>query len=66
MSQKLILTRNVTNKECPWLSKPYKKGTIVYKFYGCTYGCIADGIACSEEKDENPFFELPENAVREF
>ena len=59
----LRLTRRVTKKECPWLSRPFRKGEIVYRYDGCTYGCIASGIACTERDGKTPFFELPQDAV---
>jgi hypothetical protein len=61
----LKLTRTVTPDECSWLDRTYFKNEVVYKFGGCTYGCISpNGIACSED-GETPFFELPINAVKE-
>ncbi len=62
----LKLTRDVTRKECSWLKKDIKEGTIVHKFYGVTYECISpDGIAATSIKDKHPFFELPRNSVIE-
>ncbi len=61
---KMQLIRNVTTNECGWLNKSLKKGEIVYRYMGNTFGCISsDGVAVSIEKDKKPFFELPENAV---
>jgi len=58
------VTRDVTKEECFWLDETVIKGTIVYPFYGCTYGCISDnGIAVSLISDVNPFFELPLNSL---
>jgi len=60
------LTRDVTRKECDWLEEDMKKGTLVYRFSGPTYGCIGySGIACCMEEGENPFFELPFGALSE-
>lgn len=57
---KLIVTRNVTKEECPWLDQDIRKGTIVYSYPGYTYGCIGPhGMAVSHEYDTTPFFELP-------
>jgi len=37
----------------------------VYKYSGCTYGCITDtGIAVTEVEGETPFFEVPKSAVK--
>lgn len=61
---KLKLIRNVSQEECPWLDKPFKTGEEVYKYSYYTYGCITEtGIACSLEKDKEPFFELPASAL---
>lgn len=62
MKYKVI--RNITNKECHWVDKDIKKGTIVYKFIGCTYGCCGDGIPITFEKD-GPFIEVPSDALKE-
>jgi hypothetical protein len=59
-----ILNRDVTQDECPWLDKDFKKGEKVYSYGGATYGCISnDGTACCLIEGEDPFFELPENAL---
>jgi hypothetical protein len=62
---KLVLTRDVIKEECSWLSDPHFKGDEVFEYHGCTYGCIANGIACSEVDGETPFFELPRDSVEE-
>jgi hypothetical protein len=64
MARKGKLTRLVTTEECPWLGQNLKKGKVVYEFNGCTYGCIASGIAVSDKPDANPFYEIPHNAVK--
>jgi len=63
---KFQLTRDVTQTECDWLRKTFKKGDIVYKFYGATYGCISpNGIAITEDSNGgNPFIELPRDALK--
>jgi len=64
--RKYRLIRDVTKKECPWLDRTFKEGETVYYYSGYTYGCISfNGIAVCEKLDENPFFELPENALEE-
>ena len=66
MMRKYRLIRDVTKKECPWLDRTFKEGETVYYYSGYTYGCISfNGIAVCEKLDENPFFELPENALEE-
>ena len=65
MSNKLVLTREVTPKECFWLSHAYSKGEEVFEYTSRTYGCISpNGIACSEKDDETPFFELPKDSIK--
>lgn len=62
----LYLTREVTIEECDWLDKNIKSGTIVYKFYGTTYGCVgSSGMAVTFSKEgDNPFFELPYDSLQ--
>ena len=44
----------------------FKEGEEVYYFSGYTYEVVSyNAIPCSEKLDENPFFELPENALEE-
>jgi hypothetical protein len=57
------ITRDLSADE-NYSGGPLAAGTLVYKFFGCTYGCIAPGgIAVSLVPDQIPFFELPEDAV---
>tara|TARA_B110000503_G_scaffold137155_1_gene220864 strand:- start:4285 stop:4491 length:207 start_codon:yes stop_codon:yes gene_type:complete len=59
-----ILTREVTTKECNWLKKDFKKGEVVFKYTGSTYGCCSpNGTPFTIKKNETPFFELPNNSV---
>jgi len=59
----LILTRDVTVEECPWLERDFHEGELVFKYTGYTYGCCTyTGIACSLDGD-TPFFELPNDAI---
>jgi hypothetical protein len=63
MTQPLILTRDVTTKECPWLDRDFKEGEKVFPYHGPTYGAISPaGKACSIEEDKTPFFEFPHTA----
>lgn len=62
---KYEVTRDVTVSECSWLDEDIKKGTVVYKYYGATYGCVNPyGIACTMEEDKTPFLEIPLSALR--
>lgn len=63
---KYILRRTVTKEECPWLEKPIYISTIVFEYFGTTYGCISHlGKAFSRIEGETPFFELPKDSVTE-
>jgi hypothetical protein len=57
------LNRDLTSDELPWLSQDCVKGTTVYEYKGCTYGCIDKGIAVSLVEGETPFFEVPLDAL---
>jgi hypothetical protein len=59
------ILRDVTTKECPWLDKTIKKGTIMFEFTGHTYGCCSsDGTPLTHDPDgEIPFMEVPNNAI---
>lgn len=60
------ITRDLTTDECHWLSETIKKGTLVYKYHGHTYGCISHrGTAVTKEHNKLPFFEVPYNAIIE-
>ncbi len=58
-------TEDIGCDDYPWLEDDIEKGTIVYSFTGCTYGCISPyGTAFTFTKDAlEPFFELPDNSV---
>ena len=57
------LIRNITVKECPWISTEFKVSTKVYLFTGCTYGCMGRGIAVSLPLEPTTAIEVPRNAV---
>ena len=58
------VTRLVMMEECPWLDNDVEAGTIVYRYYGATYGCIGpEGVAVTLCEDVPPFFELPLSAL---
>ena len=62
--QILVLNRDVTQHECPWLDADLPKGTAVWMYEGATYGCVRpDGLAVTAKAAETPFFEIPRNAV---
>jgi len=64
MSKVLILTRDVTQNECPWLDADLPKGTTVWSYDGYTYHVVSPaGIAVSAKAAEMPFFEIPADAV---
>ncbi len=43
MAKVLVLSRDVTVGECPWLDADIKAGTQVWSYSGATYGCIGSG-----------------------
>lgn len=47
-------------------NRTYKKGEILYRYTGYTYGCIGDGVALSAGGPlMTPFFEFPADAIEE-
>lgn len=64
--QKFKINRDVTQNECSWLEKDFKKGTIVYEYCGATYGCVgAGGIPVTFAPGQTPFSEIPASALSE-
>ena len=60
----MVLKRNVTKEECPWLKKDLPVGTIVYPFGGETYGCLtSDGFPVLLDVDICEFWEVPRDAL---
>ena len=62
---KYEVTRELTDREKYDTSKDIKKGDIIYRFKGYTYGCISSGQACSLIEGKNPFFEMPLDSIKE-
>lgn len=59
----IIVNRDLKKSKYPWLDNDIEKGTVVYRYYGCTYGCISpNGIAVSMEENEPPFLEIPSDS----
>ena len=60
-----IVARTITDTECFWLSEPIKKGSVVHRFTGNTYGnCATEKHAIvSRVPHEYPFFEIPQDAL---
>jgi hypothetical protein len=64
MNNRIFRTTRVVSED--WLTEDIPKGTVLYEFTGVTYGCISpDGIACSVYEGENPFMEIPIDALEE-
>lgn len=60
----MIVTRDITPRECPWLEKTVLEGTAVFQYPGPTYGLISpDGVAVTLEPITPPFFQLPRAAL---
>lgn len=65
MAKTLILTRDVTVDECPWLDRDLKAGDVLWSYDAYTYGCVSPGgIAVTAKAAETPFFEVPADAVK--
>lgn len=62
---RLILIRDVSQEECPWLQRNYNKGEMVCIGTGFHYGCISpNGIGCAELTDPGGcLFEIPKDAL---
>ena len=60
------MIRTVTVEECPWVIDDIEKGTEVFNYIQCTYGCItSSGIAITFQKDgKGRFYEVPKDSVR--
>lgn len=57
--------RDVTKEECQWLDDTIKKGTEVFEYTKCTYGCVSpQGVAVTLEEGKEPFIELPKEALK--
>ena len=60
----VMVNRKLTTLEYPWLPRDLEEGTILFLFFGPTYGCVSyTGIAVTEELNKEPFFEVPNNTV---
>lgn len=47
-----------------YADRDYVKGDTVFRYSGCTYGCISgDGMAMCEVEGEGPFFQMPRDAL---
>jgi len=60
---KYMVNRDVTQEECDWLDETIKKGTIVYKFLGNTYGLTEGIMVFLSDDQQGPLFQLPEDAL---
>lgn len=62
--RQMVMTRDVSVEECPWLPEGIPSGTILDCYTGATYGCVSNsGRAMSEPGVEHPFFEVPRDAL---
>lgn len=54
------------NEPHNFLRRDVNEGEVLFRFDGTTYGCISwGGIAVSEVRGENPFYEFPADAIEE-
>lgn len=59
-----LLMRDITPSECNWLGETLKKGIVLFKYTGQTFGSITPyGVAVCFEPNEFPFIEVPIDAV---
>lgn len=66
MATPVIVIRNVTSEECPWLDRDYLLGELLYVCERPTYGCVNEDIgfpATHDEGGDYPFFEFPLDAA---
>ena len=64
MDDRFVLVRDVTRKECHWLPRDFKKGEVLYRFQGATYGvCSPSGVPMMLAPDALPFYEFPEDSL---
>jgi hypothetical protein len=59
----LVVTRDVTRQECPWLDDDIGAGTVVREYLGPTYGLRGEGCIAVSRDGGVPFFELPSDAT---
>jgi len=63
MKYKVI--KYIAKKKYPWLPHGIKKGTILYSYPSCTYGCISPkGEAITFIEDQTPFYEVPKDSIK--
>lgn len=60
----LIVIRDVTVEECPWLRETVERGRPVWEYGGYTYQSVSPaGVAVSFTASEDRFCELPRDAL---
>lgn len=58
------LTRDITQEECHWINRDYKKGEVFYPSTEFHYGCVSStGIFCMESSDNPRHVEIPKDAL---
>jgi hypothetical protein len=61
--KRVVVNRDLSEDE-NYSGGALKAGTLLYLYYGCTYGCISPGgTARTFELDKEPFFEVPDDAL---
>lgn len=64
MANARVLNRTITKADHPWLENDIERGKLVYLYRDYTYGCISpSGTAVSLKWREDPFFEVPTDAL---
>lgn len=60
----ILVAHPITQEECPWLTRDYPAGTVLYAYGGYTYDCISiGGVAITEEPEGERFLQVPREAV---
>ncbi len=61
----LLVAREVTQEECPWLPRTLEPNEVLFRFTQQTYGACSseNGMPVSFVKDEYPFFQVPRDAL---
>ena len=55
--------RDLTEQEC-YQKGGLPKGTIIFEYFGCTYGCCDNSeLPCTLVEDKTPFFGVPKDAI---
>lgn len=63
--KKVFVTRDLTRKEIPWLTRDIRFGTTLYVVEDHFNVCTPEGIPVSEMRSGIPYFEIPRKYTKE-